>query len=274
MTDPTFNPRFYSSHEAALVKRCQNSFGCFNCGKKAKLQCSRCKIAMYCDSDCQLKNWKRGTSGMNSHKSICKQIRKFRARKPGPIARLLLDPIHYLKYDDDLVAEMRVYGDLFLQEAERSLKKRRIDLIVLCMEDEGFVRLIVSAKLMAKRGENFDGIDYIDNVSDPFGCSYIQCILFEPLDHGPDACEKVEPPNGTSGMICNDAKEMAIAHIVDLLERMQTHQIQPGALSYGRGLMWLQEDEAAQEMFTSASPGIILIPDQIYVKKDLWNSIL
>lgn len=211
---------------------------------------------------------------MNSHKSICKQVRKFRAQKPGPIARLLLDPIHYLKYDDDLVAEMRVYGDLFLEEAERSLKKRRIDLIVLCMEDEGFVRLIISAKLMAKRGENFDGIDYIDNFSDPFGCSYIQCILFEPLDYGPDACEKVEPSNGTSGMISNDAKEMAIAHIVDFLERMRKHKIQPGALSYGRGLMWLQEDEVAQEMFTSASPGIILIPDQIYVKKDLWNSIL
>jgi len=273
MADPTFNPKFYSSHEAALVKRCQKSFGCFNCGKRTKLQCSSCKIVMYCDRDCQQKNWKRGTSGMNSHKSICTEVRDFRARKPGPIPRLLLNPIYYLKSDNDLVAEMRVYGDLFLQEAERSLKKRRIDLIVLCVEDEGFVRLIVSAKLMAKRGENFDGISYIDNFRDPLGYSYIQCILFEQLDYGPDACAKVEPRNGTSGMISNAAKEIAIQHIADFLERMQKHKLQAGNLSYGRGLMWLQEDKEAQEKFTSASPGIILIPDGIYVMKDLRHSM-
>ena len=210
---------------------------------------------------------------MNSHKSICTEVRDFRARKPGPIPRLLLNPIYYLKSDNDLVAEMRVYGDLFLQEAERSLKKRRIDLIVLCVEDEGFVRLIVSAKLMAKRGENFDGISYIDNFRDPLRYSYIQCILFEQLDYGPDACAKVEPRNSTSGMISNAAKEIAIQHIADFLERMQKHKLQAGNLSYGRGLMWLQEDKEAREKFTSASPGIILIPDGIYVMKDLRHSM-
>lgn len=273
MVDPTFNPKFYLSHETALVKHCQKSLGCFNCGKTAKLQCSECKIAMYCSRDCQVKNWKRGTSGMKSHKSICKDVRDFRAQHAGPIPRVLLDPIHYLKSDNDLVKEMRVYGNLFLQEAERSLKNRTIDLVVLCIEDEGFVRLILSAKIMGKRDECFDGVDYIDNFRDPSGYSYIQCVLFEQLDYGPDACEKVEPQNDTSGVISNAAKKKAVKHIANFLERMKKHKLKVGTLSYGRGFMWLREDKKAQEKITSAGPSITLLPDQLYVMKDLRYSM-
>lgn len=51
-----------------IMNQLKNRFICRTCEKRAKdlKQCSRCKIAHYCSTECQVKNWQQ-------HKEICKK---------------------------------------------------------------------------------------------------------------------------------------------------------------------------------------------------------
>ena len=66
----------------------QRSDSCWRCGKKERegslKKCGACKVARYCDKDCQAKDWKDG------HRKLCKAIAEF----------LKMARIDYSKYDE------------------------------------------------------------------------------------------------------------------------------------------------------------------------------
>lgn len=62
-----FDPEFDASLVEILIQALQRG-GCFFCDKRgASSKCSRCKIAVYCDKECQRKGWYE-----NGHKYNCK----------------------------------------------------------------------------------------------------------------------------------------------------------------------------------------------------------
>ena len=66
----------------------QRSDSCWRCGKKERegslKKCGACKVARYCDKDCQAKDWKDG------HRKLCKAMAEF----------LKMARIDYSKYDE------------------------------------------------------------------------------------------------------------------------------------------------------------------------------
>ena len=60
--------RLYEQHEHATKLKATEM--CFNCGKAGRklMQCTRCKVALYCGPECQKLHWKA------EHKTKCKSL--------------------------------------------------------------------------------------------------------------------------------------------------------------------------------------------------------
>lgn len=66
--DPDFDREL--SDEMIMIAR--QNLGCFCCGKQdADRKCSRCKVATYCNRECQKKDWRHKTSWRGPHKAEC-----------------------------------------------------------------------------------------------------------------------------------------------------------------------------------------------------------
>ena len=61
----------FSRQKLALIQGEYDPKHCNNCGKDGSLQnCTKCKVAMYCSKECQVKDWEK------KHKTHCKEIRR------------------------------------------------------------------------------------------------------------------------------------------------------------------------------------------------------
>ena len=256
-----FNPDFYATRELEVTKKWQTMWGCFNCGNRnegaAKKTCSACNIAVYCNRKCQRDCWK-GNHGGAPHSRICKEMCAFKSRKLGPLP-ILVNNYPGMVSNDVIEAEMRNYGDLFIEEAARSLRTKYISLQVLCFEDNyNIVRLVGTAMFGGGGG--------------PAGAQIIiNRVLFYEVDRGITAGRNVEPSDGTSGSISKQAKKRVVTHIADFVVRLRSKGIGVMSICYGRGLMWLSEDDDdAKRVINSANGGSVIIwtPDSHYVMKD------
>lgn len=99
----SFDPDFDSPTEECLIDVVQTLQGCWDCGATNPMKtCSKCKLARYCNADCQRKNWKKSntiippghTTGVVQsvgHKEECKMWVQCRDRDQngGPVAAAL-----------------------------------------------------------------------------------------------------------------------------------------------------------------------------------------
>lgn len=112
---PWFTPDFDGLFGQALIKTVPMVRGCFACGTpNPKNRCSRCKVAMYCNRDCQKISW-AGKGGCHSHKEICDTYVENQQSGCSEVP-VLLASVGWIE-EDFFVEVMRERQQLFLSSA-------------------------------------------------------------------------------------------------------------------------------------------------------------
>mmetsp|Transcript_46483 Transcript_46483/g.55901 ORF Transcript_46483/g.55901 Transcript_46483/m.55901 type:complete len:269 (+) Transcript_46483:59-865(+) len=230
MPEARFNPYFFESRGNELIAILQKSRGCFFCGRPApKSKCSRCKVAQYCNRDCQKNDWKP------IHKELCSTWLENYGDGPADDASasvpICMKSVGYISSDEVLVDEMRQRQIAFMEEAGCRIEGRGLSLSVACIDMFQRIRLVAAAHF-------YDGEPKIREVNR---------IMFECVDEGEEAMRRLYPSSGGSGSLSTDVKERVVIHLTDFVRRLNKYGIHVNSMTYGRGLMWLSGDEQVQE---------------------------
>lgn len=143
MAEKLFNPNFYSDRGDEMAKHRIKAIGCLNCGNLyADKTCNACKLAIYCNRNCQSEHWRKGSNlWATPHNQPCKEIQEYKTEKRGPLP-ILLNNLSLWQSNFDLETEMRIYGDLFILEMAR-ISLRNIALQVFCSDDDNDIVMLV-----------------------------------------------------------------------------------------------------------------------------------
>jgi hypothetical protein len=252
-----FNDFFHLPREEELIQTIQENIGCFNCNSPgAKSKCSACGVAIYCNRDCQRHHWKKTPIGGNKdnklepHNTICKAIQalvrsKDKPELPFPVVLPLIDN-KYEEDDDMVVQEMKLYSNLFIDEAARN-NVDDMGLTVLCIKDEmvneeGAIRLLATARF----------------ISSDFTLHNVEAIIYEKVDnYCRDSINNLYPQDGSFGSISEVAKEKSISHIINFIERIheKVKGIRIRSMTCGRGLSWISNKNEVQTKLKNANGG-------------------
>lgn len=264
-----FNYAFYEEHGKELISILQKSEGCFACRKpNPTKRCSRCKVAMYCSQSCQMKDWKKATG---HHKELCGIWCDNRGSGPededGSSIPICMKSCGYLP-DDLMLLEMRRRGDLFIDEIKRCVGAGEIGYPILsfqtaCIWNLGSIRLGASASFYSRSLSKVVVVNH---------------VLFDTVDEGEDAKQRLHPSNEGSGEISEKAKGLVVAKWTEFVGRISERGLRVQSITYGRGLMWLSEDEAATKRIEESNGGvdgehrsIMWLPSMDHAMRDSFN---
>ena len=140
-TNNWYSPDFDKELGDELVEAVQKSVGCFECGNPdPKLRCSRCKLAKYCNQECQKGDWKK------AHKDLCSTYVMNRepqgSGSPGGAVPILVKSVGLIS-EPMFVKCMRHRRTVFLEAASKS--KEPIPMGFSCSVVDMFDRLRVVA---------------------------------------------------------------------------------------------------------------------------------
>jgi len=180
--------------------------------------CTRCQVTPYCSKECQKRDWKEGP-----HKFICDTF----VGNPKEFCM----PLHLVGVGSMTVKEMMECFDgrrkLFLD----ALKKAKVRMIHLIMganstliESENAVFFVVEASFFAN--------GHLQQVNH---------ILVRVVDQSEKAVSRI---NQESGRLLAAAKTTVLKELVALCKEFQEHGISVASMTYGRGLMHWQKDDA------------------------------
>jgi hypothetical protein len=258
LSSEEFNDFFYLPREEELIQTIQENIGCFNCNSPgAKSKCSACGVAIYCNRDWQRHHWKKAPIGgdnnnnnkLEPHNTICKAIqalvRKDKPELPFPVVLPLIDN-KYEEDDDMVVQEMKLYSNLFIDEAARN-NLDDMSLTVLCIKDqvvneEGAIRLLSTARF----------------ISSDFTLHNVEAVIYEKVDnYNRNSIKNLYPQDGSFGSISEDAKEKSISHIINFIERIhdKVKGIRIRSMTCGRGLSWISNNDEVQTKLKNANGG-------------------
>ena len=66
------------------------------------------------------------------------------------------------------------------------------------------------------------------------------------MDSDIDDVRNLNPVNGSSGELSKKAKDRVMPHILDFVKRTRSNGLCARSMMFGRGLMWLSDDNEAQ----------------------------
>mmetsp|Transcript_12847 Transcript_12847/g.36675 ORF Transcript_12847/g.36675 Transcript_12847/m.36675 type:complete len:279 (-) Transcript_12847:543-1379(-) len=269
-----FNHNFDEEYMADVVKSVQRSVGCFACNNPtAKLRCTRCRVAVYCNKKCQLDGWKNC-----KHKETCKVYTDNRSTKHTDIAEpvpICLKSCGWLG-ENDLNTTMDRRVELFLAELQRWAKTN---------EDKGDHRRSVNVHLQASVVWNLGrarlqcAVTFYDFAKD--GVAEVTGLVFHPVDEGDAAKRNLNPPSGGSGILSEEAKAKVLDKITWFVETAREFDVEVSGLTYGRGLMWMSDDSfkesASMKKWEEVGRGgkkLAMMPDSRYVMADAHNTAM
>jgi len=240
-----------------LIKSLQDDRGCFSCGKPNPTSiCSRCKVVKYCDKECQKVHWKKVH---NENCSVwCENYGGGPTDDKAVSIPVNMFSVGWIDRDEILVGEMRLRQREFFKEAFRCTNGRtRISFQIACIDICCRVRLVAAASVVVSGG----GVPFTINVDQ------INHVLFETIDEGREALQRLYPSNGGSGTLSKAAKRFVIARLSIFVKRLNEHGLQASSMTYGRGLMWLSDDEESTEKIEENNAGakMMWVPSMNYV---------
>lgn len=218
------------------------------------MKCGRCKVACYCNRECQARHWKSSCSNvaatgyMHSHKEICKMWCANRGSGRGDDLRIASVPVCLAScgyIDDELLMNMmRERGDAFLDEVQRcaDIGEARdyglnFEAAVIC--SVGGIRLGVAAHLYSNSRKAVVTVNH---------------VLFETLEDLDEitverAERRLYPAGGRGGAgdISPQAKARVVSKLTQFVGRLADRGLHANSFTYGRGLVnWLSNvDDAA-----------------------------
>jgi hypothetical protein len=255
-----FNLDFDKELGQELIESVQLQAGCFCCNKpNPSKTCSRCRVSMYCNHECQRTDWKSTGVNAGDHKHMCKIYCENRAEQDG-----MTPAIPICLYCIDLIDEgifefsMRERSDLFLQEFGKYQRQKgeRIELSF-----QTYVNKLVGGRIRLGAAVSFT----VDNSE----MKPINHVLLETVDEGPVAEQRLHPRQGgpgNPGSISAAAEEKVLEHWVAFIRRL--HEISNasvGSIMYGRGLMHVANKSSFRARLEAANGrAIIWLPNMRY----------
>jgi hypothetical protein len=250
-----FNFEFDKEHGEKLLKVVQLYVGCFWCRKPDPGKtCSRCRVSVYCDRDCQKNNgWKTSGDKPGNHKHFCKAYCESRCEENGVNGAIPIC-LYYNRLIDDQTFElsMRERSDLFLQELHKYQQQQEGELINL------FVQLSVVERVDEKISLAATVFFMVDSER-----KTVKHVLFETVDEGSVVVQRLSPKQGGPGSISTAAAEKVLEHWVAYIGRLHEECNAPvSSITFGRGLVHVADKRSFQASVKAANGGAIMwMPD-------------
>jgi hypothetical protein len=253
-TQQPFNLDFDKALGLELIQAVQLFAGCFCCKKpNPSKTCSRCLVSMYCDLDCQKKDWKSSGVNAGDHKQMCSVYCDNRDDLIGVKGSIpiCLYSIHEID-EDSFVTSMRERSDLFLKELGK-YQRQKDERIELSFQTS-VIRLL-GGKIRLAAAVTF----FFDSK-----LSTVNHVLLETVDEGPVAEERLYPRQGGSGDISVAAEEKVVEGWVAFIGRLrEISNMSVKSITFGRGLMFVADKSSFEERLEEANGGHIMwIPDR------------
>jgi len=255
-----FNIDFYAATEHELIAKLQRSIGCFNCQSiPASKTCGRCKVATYCNRECQEADWK--SSKVTNHKFLCQRWcdnRHDYENKEIVPAPTCMRGCGYMDESEHLVA-MKKRGDMFLNEVRRSADAGCVlgDVIHLTVyvEDCGpKIQLVGHCSYYnemidkLKKGGLMPGVAGVFLGNQEEKDLEVRDVILDTVDEGTAANHMLYPGKGHGGgNITMTSKRKVIDMLANFLERAQERGILVHSITYGRGLGWFSDRDKGVE---------------------------
>lgn len=222
----TFDPKFDCEFNDDLIGRLVEAEGCFSCGTKLvdARRCSACKVAGYCNQECQKKDWKQ-----NDHKGRCKVYRD--NLKNGEAIPICLCGALWI--DEELFGEaMRNRRDCFLNQFKKA-------------GDECSKIISMSMAVVY----NFDAIYLMGGASlidDSFRKHTVDHVLCEKVHNvDDDMTVKMQLYQG-SGVLSDELKHNVVDRMVEFLQLCKESGVKVFTITAGRGMVDFGIDEMVQ----------------------------
>jgi hypothetical protein len=250
---PPFNLDFDKELGEHIIEIVQGHAGCFCCNKPdPPMGCSRCKVARYCNQDCQKTDWSVKGEDAGYHKQLCGVYCENRAEENGmkgaiPICLKSIDLID----EDMFMMAMRTRSSLFLREIQKHGEEGGIKVSF----QTSVIKLLGKVRLVAA----------CSYVSKDFTRVSLNHVLLENVDEGAQAEQRLYPSSGGAGSISEEAEEKVLDHWVSFMGLLIESGMRVVSITYGRGLMAICEKKSFQEKLEAVGDGMIMwIPDVRY----------
>lgn len=190
-----------------------DQIGCFNCHAipKKLMTCSRCKIAVYCNIDCQKEDWKK-----NHKRGVCKTFCENRDDRV-PLVMNLVSCGYCDETELNMGTKLRTNA-FFRIIKERKETRKAIALVMSVTERFGKIRL---------QGE-------VKWLTDDFTEVRCEFVLFEVVDEGPVAEALINAP--PSGKLTPQGREKTMKAIENYAKKIHAAGASVISTTLGRGL--------------------------------------
>ena len=244
MSNNWYDPNFHKEVGDKLIEEVQEIVGCFECGTPApKLRCSRCKLAKYCNAECQKTDWKK------THKSLCKTYLENRVSSDNPGG----DPVPILLKSVGLISEpmfvkaMNKRRDLFLEAAasQKCEGKTTLSMDFTCSVVDMFdkLRIVADASFQFSANSNRRKI-------------VVPHILVKVLN---DNQAVIRACHQNDGQISDEAFAKVLEAWVVFHKQLCESNVKIGTLACGNGLV-NRIDELKYKLESKCVSGFTIIP--------------
>lgn len=233
-----FDPEFDAVLNKKIILGYNTLIGCFFCEKLgAKRICSACKVAVYCDRNCQRQAWRE------THKDACNAF--CYERDYGESIIHSMRSVEWMA-EEDFMAAALARRELLLSMVSSMFGKKKAIVSVQSsvIEILGTIRLVGSLSFFDIHDEEF---------------RLVHDALIHTVDEATD--ETRAQINDGSGTISKDARVKAINAWLEFAKHLKEHDISLSGITFGRGMMDFVGDADFVSLLNEIGhPDVLTIP--------------
>ena len=254
-----FDRKFDSPDAEILVEIMQSINGCFKCGAEgAKARCTKCKLAVYCNRECQAASWKKKAAPHKQEcKTYCENVAPMReGSDPGPVP-VALACIGLISSDKILEMCMDKRTDAFLDEVARvGADPVSLGISIAVIWNLDMARLQVSSRFI-------DGeMNIVDtNIVDT------NMILMQTISENPHLQRMIHPLDGGAGDLPPGARRRVVFTLGEFFQKARDRNIGISSMTCGRATLWLHNEQEWKDKLIAANDGgrMMIMPSTQYM---------
>lgn len=250
-----FDRKFDSPDAEILVEIMQSINGCFKCGAEgAKARCTKCKVAVYCNRECQAASWKNKDAPHKQEcKTYCENVAPMReGSDPGPVP-IALACIGLISSDKILEMCMDKRTDAFLDECARvgTNQMCTLGISIAVIWNLDMARLQVGSRF----------IDGEMNIVDT------NMNVMQTVSEDPHLKRMIHPLDGGPGDLPAGARRRVIFRLKEFFQKARERNIDVSSLTCGRATLWINNEQEWKDKLIAANDGgrMMIMPSTQYM---------
>ena len=249
-----FDRKFDSPDSEVLIEVMQSINGCFYCHTEgAKARCTKCKVAVYCNRECQAASWKnKDVPHKEECKTYCENVAPMReGSDPGPVP-VALACIGLISSDKILEMCMDKRTDAFLDEVARvGTDPVTLGISIAVIWNLDMARLQVSSRF----------IDGEMNIVDT------NMIVMQTISENPHLQRTIHPLDGGPGDLPAGARRKVIFKLGEFFQKARDRNIDVSSMTCGRATLWLHNEQEWKDRLIAANDGgrMMIMPSTQYM---------